>query len=506
MRLRLRRHVEIEAREGGARLRDTLLQHTFEVGPQGAALVARIDGTRDVADLISAADDADVLRRLFLLNLVEGAGDAIVARAVEVLAGHLALDTSILEGARFACQGSGECCQNYGVGPLDDEDVATIAALPIAREMPHLAGVDLFDLVERDGATVRFLNSAGDRCIFLEDDARCGLHRRFGADAKPKLCRLYPIDLLVTLDGMRLVDRGSCAQFATSSRSGPTMIEDLERIRSLLRSTALDLHHPTAIVDGFPCDFGHLDRFVKAAMALVRARVGSAAETLRAIGRGARGFAAVLRGFPLEAGQPDAAISRFVEGDGASWYAAEPATPALAGAALELAEIFAALLATAGNALGREAAASSRYLGLRLVCAGAQLFHLAQAAGRRAAEPDLELDPHLRSVLAVPVADAEVDEVLRLSLRQQLFGAGALVHGELLPALLRLAIIQIMAVTGARLRAHDDRRLEARAADLSWGHMLAMRVLARGDAEAVLLARGDGAADLLEALPAILPA
>jgi hypothetical protein len=93
---------------------------------------------------------------------------------------------------------------------------------------------------------------------------------------------------------------------------------------------------------------------------------------------------------------------------------------------------------------------------------------------------------------------------VNLGVRQQLFGSGALVGGQLYPALLRLAVVQILALTGARLRAHDDRRSRARADDLSWGHMLALRVLSRSDAEAVLLARGDRAPELLESLPAIV--
>ena len=87
---------------------------------------------------------------------------------------------------------------------------------------------------------------------------------------------------------------------------------------------------------------------------------------------------------------------------------------------------------------------------------------------------------------------------------KQLFGTGQLVKGKVLPAFIRMALIHIMSVYGARLRASSDGRNQALPEDLSWGQMLATRLLGAGESDLVLLAAEDGFMNLLEALPAVL--
>src|SRR5262249_44707923 len=144
------------------------------------------------------------------------------------------LPTSLLEGARFECQGSGECCQNYAFGPLEDDDIARLEALDLKDFAPPY-------VEEKNGA--RYLRSVDNHCVFLAPDMRCGLHARFGADAKPRICRLYPLATLATIEGLRLYDSGSCATFAISARTGLPLLDDLERVRRLLPSHA-QLYHP----------------------------------------------------------------------------------------------------------------------------------------------------------------------------------------------------------------------------------------------------------------------
>src|SRR5262249_50100501 len=148
-----------------------------------------------------------MLRRFFLLELVAGASTEAVARMAAVRRGEAALAHAVLAGARFECQGSGACCQGHRLGPL-------------ARPRPARPG-------ERGPADAvveipdgRFLRQVDGRCRFLLPDARCDLHARFGADAKPGMCRLYPIEQVATLDGIKLYDKGSCRTLAVSARAG----------------------------------------------------------------------------------------------------------------------------------------------------------------------------------------------------------------------------------------------------------------------------------------------
>ena len=193
-----------------------MLERRYPLEGAAAALAPLLDGATELSEIRTnlvvrghAAEDVDAaFRRFFLLHAVEGAGDAIVEKLGRVLRREEAVPTSILEGARFGCQGSGACCHGYAFGPLTDADVAGLDSLELAAAFPHVAP----PYVEaHDGG--RYLRRDGDRCVFLAEDRRCGLHAAFGADAKPGFCRLFPLDAFGTIEGIRVVDRGTCATF-----------------------------------------------------------------------------------------------------------------------------------------------------------------------------------------------------------------------------------------------------------------------------------------------------
>jgi hypothetical protein len=85
---------------------------------------------------------------------------------------------------------------------------------------------------------------------------------------------------------------------------------------------------------------------------------------------------------------------------------------------------------------------------------------------------------------AAIAADAGVDEALRISMRQQLFGRHFLVGGHASAGLVRIAVIQLLALAGARIEA-GARALTA--ADLNRGHVLATRAFESGKFDAVLV-------------------
>ncbi|MBZ0238750.1 MAG: YkgJ family cysteine cluster protein, partial [Deltaproteobacteria bacterium] len=315
------------------RLRDGLLDRTYPLGDVAAALAPLLDGAREwpaIREGVVALghDPADVdaaFRRLLLLHAVEGAGDAMVAKLERVLRREEAVPTSVLEGARFACQGSGGCCQGYRFGPLSDADVARLDALDLAAAFPHLAPpyVETSD----DG---RHLRRVGDRCVFLTEERRCGLHAAFGADAKPGFCRLFPIDSFATVEGIRVVDRGTCASFAVSARAGLPLVDDLDRLRPLFQPPVL--HHPVAMVDGWAWDYAAFLRFTTAATRIVRRNLGTASDTLLAIGRCLDALSLAVTRCPLEPGQPDAMATAILAVADEAWYRPTRSERAAAGA------------------------------------------------------------------------------------------------------------------------------------------------------------------------------
>jgi hypothetical protein len=116
---------------------------------------------------------------------------------------------------------------------------------------------------------------------------------------------------------------------------------------------------------------------------------------------------------------------------------------------------------------------------------------------------DLGESEYAREVAAISIDDADADDVLRRSLRQQLFGHDALIDDRPGPAQLRLAMVMLLALWGARLRALGEGRARISARDLDRGHMLAMRMSSWGSVQRLLMDHEALVAPILEALPAL---
>ena len=459
---KLRAHLHLE----DGRLADWLLHRSISLDGAAAAVAAHLDGAHAWPDVRAALvegghepDDVDAaLRGFMVMHATEGAGDALVTRLERVLAKEEQVPTSILEGARFECQGSGGCCQGYMFGPLDDADVARLEALDLATAFPHVEAPYL----EVDPERGRFLKRDGDRCVFLGEDRRCGIHARFGAEAKPGFCRLYPLDTFATIEGIRVVDRGTCATFGVSSRKGLPLFDDLPRVRPLMPPSTL--HHPPVVVDGWAWDYGLYLRFTSAACELVRRRLGTATATFAAIARMLGALTDAVMACPLAPGEPDATVTAVLETAPEAWYEAPSpveATIALRRAISLVHEIAPAMFAAAEQGTAEASVARFRAL--------AELFERADSA----------LVRHDGTLVPVEYGP-DVDEALRLSLRQQLFGRHVLLGGHAGSGLVRIGLIHLIALTGARVDA-GDRPITA--ADLSRAHMLATRVLHTGSVD-----------------------
>ncbi len=111
---------------------------------------------------------------------------------------------------RHRCSGCGACCEGAVVHLLPGESDAVIAqAAALGVEDPVVDG----RLRQRDG-----------RCAFLLPDQRCAIHARFGADAKPVVCRKFPF-VRIDADGelREGVDPASHA-WATTRDDGPPLV------------------------------------------------------------------------------------------------------------------------------------------------------------------------------------------------------------------------------------------------------------------------------------------
>lgn len=110
------------------------------------------------------------------------------------------------------CQGCANCCREYQVF-ITDEERQRIEGQNWQQD-PDLAGKTL---IVPDGSRrePRYrLNHHDGGCVFLNAAGRCRIHERFGSEAKPLACRLYPFVLVPAGDHWRVGLRFACPSAA----------------------------------------------------------------------------------------------------------------------------------------------------------------------------------------------------------------------------------------------------------------------------------------------------
>jgi Fe-S-cluster containining protein len=89
-------------------------------------------------------------------------------------------------GARFSCRSCGACCQGWAV-PVDRATADRLRA--------HDWGGDPFE-VSADPQQPFRIKLVEGRCFFLDAENRCRIHRQISYEAKPAVCRAFPLAVL----------------------------------------------------------------------------------------------------------------------------------------------------------------------------------------------------------------------------------------------------------------------------------------------------------------------
>jgi lysine-N-methylase len=114
------------------------------------------------------------------------------------------------------CHASGACCRQGYVVTLTDEERERIAAQGWDRQH-DLGGRAPFS---RFGPPWRrrwqLEQRADGSCVFLGDNGHCRIHERFGYDAKPLPCRLFPFVLIPAGSEWRVGVRYACPSAAAN--------------------------------------------------------------------------------------------------------------------------------------------------------------------------------------------------------------------------------------------------------------------------------------------------
>ena len=131
------------------------------------------------------------------------------------------------------CHMCGTCCTDYVV-PVSAEEKDRISKQGW-QELPEFKGVPLFKRYspwwQFWKKRYRLNQREGHRCVFLDEKGLCRIHAKFGLEAKPFPCRLYPYILVPFGDQFRVSLRFACPSVAgNKGRPLSAQTDDLKRM------------------------------------------------------------------------------------------------------------------------------------------------------------------------------------------------------------------------------------------------------------------------------------
>jgi lysine-N-methylase len=93
---------------------------------------------------------------------------------------------------RWSCHQCGVCCRG-SIVPLSAEDVARLEAQKWQEqpEFQHVATTAAYP-----GGGRQLAKRPDGACVFLRDDGLCRIHKELGFEAKPLVCRMFPLQLI----------------------------------------------------------------------------------------------------------------------------------------------------------------------------------------------------------------------------------------------------------------------------------------------------------------------
>ncbi|MBM4006755.1 MAG: YkgJ family cysteine cluster protein [Planctomycetes bacterium] len=128
---------------------------------------------------------------------------------------------------RYSCHGCGECCRDFTI-ELRGEDFERVAAQGWERELGEPFWIDF--------AGRRWLRQREDgACVFLGEGGKCGIHARFGLEAKPIACQLFPFTFAPGPMDARVGVSFACGSVRRSLGAGlPTHLQEVRRMQASL--------------------------------------------------------------------------------------------------------------------------------------------------------------------------------------------------------------------------------------------------------------------------------
>jgi lysine-N-methylase len=136
---------------------------------------------------------------------------------------------------RWSCHQCGVCCRG-SIVPLSEGDVARLQAQKW-EEHPDFRGTPVMVRQSWLGHEYRLAHREDGSCVFLDSDGLCRIHKELGFDAKPLVCRMFPLQI-VPRDNMAIVTLRRACPSAAADKGAP-VAEQLDFARKLARERHL---------------------------------------------------------------------------------------------------------------------------------------------------------------------------------------------------------------------------------------------------------------------------
>ncbi len=129
------------------------------------------------------------------------------------------------------CHGCGICCRG-AVVVLNEGDLERIRGQGWEND-PDFRGKKILVRVGLLDRRYRLAQGKDGRCVFQDDDKLCRIHKRFGYEAKPHVCRMAPLQVVPLEKAAYVTLRRYCPSAAADK--GRSVREQLDELGELLR-------------------------------------------------------------------------------------------------------------------------------------------------------------------------------------------------------------------------------------------------------------------------------
>ncbi len=153
---------------------------------------------------------------------------------------------------RWDCQGCGQCCHGIIV-PLDEADLRRLREQGWSQR-PEFRKERIVRRLGFWGNQFQLGKRPDGTCVFLGPNARCRIHAELGEEAKPRVCRAFPVQT-VPLDQFAYVVLRRCCPAAAAGLGRPADLhrDDIRRMAALREPRGLSA--PPPIIPGHRRDW-----------------------------------------------------------------------------------------------------------------------------------------------------------------------------------------------------------------------------------------------------------